>query len=67
LGGIEEFEKCFSGIIKLFCLYITEANYKEFLHRAMTTDPFFNILILLNFKIHGGGNVHIKGKTKEQN
>jgi hypothetical protein len=44
-----------------------EADNNKFLHRAITTDPFFNILILLNIKIHGGGNVHIKGKTEEQN
>lgn len=46
---------------------MAEADHNKFLHRAITTDPFFNILILLKLNNYGGSNVHIKGNTQEQN
>ena len=51
--------------IRLNCM--AEADHNKFLHRAITTDPFFNILILLKYINDGGSNVHIKGNTQEQN
>ena len=46
---------------------MAEADHNKFLHRAITTDPFFNILILLKFNNYGGSNVHIKEKIAKQN